>query len=32
MSKELHDAPLKNLDMWEEDLLQRYPDPEAIVK
>lgn len=32
MNDQLHDAPLKNLDLWEEDLLQRYPDPEAIVK
>src|SRR6267154_4390733 len=32
MNKQVPDAPLKNLDMWEEDLLQRYPDPEAIVK
>lgn len=32
MNNQLHDAPLKNLDMWEEDLLQRYPDPDAIVK
>ena len=25
-------APLKSLDQWEEDILQRYPDPESIVK
>ncbi len=25
-------APLKNLDEWEEDILQRYPDPETIAK
>ncbi|MFT2009096.1 inositol oxygenase family protein [Pontibacter sp. 13R65] len=24
--------PLENLDVWEEDLLQRYPDPESITK
>lgn len=24
-------VPLKNLDEWEEDLLRRYPDPEAIA-
>src|SRR5687768_12928297 len=24
--------PLENLDMWEEDLLKRYPDPEQIAK
>jgi len=24
-------APLKSLDEWEEDLLKRYPDPEAIA-
>jgi inositol oxygenase len=25
-------APLKSLDEWEEDILQRYPDPETLVK
>lgn len=25
-------APLKNLDEWEEDVLRRYPDPETIAK
>lgn len=25
-------VPLTNLDEWEEDLLRRYPDPEAIAK
>jgi len=24
--------PLPSLDLWEEDLLERYPDPEAIAK
>ena len=24
-------VPLKSLDEWEEDVLRRYPDPEAIV-
>ncbi len=24
--------PLSSLDVWEDDLLQRYPDPEAIAK
>ena len=24
--------PLSSLDVWEEDLLERYPDPEAITK
>ncbi len=24
-------SPLKSLDQWEEDLLQRYPDPESIA-
>jgi inositol oxygenase len=24
-------APLKNLDQWEEDLLERYPDPSSIT-
>ncbi len=25
-------APLKDLDEWEEDILQRYPEPETIAK
>ncbi|MGZ3939626.1 MAG: inositol oxygenase family protein [Flavisolibacter sp.] len=25
-------APLKNLDEWEEDVLRRYPDPQTIAK
>jgi len=25
-------APLQSLDEWEDDLLQRYPDPETISK
>ena len=25
-------APLQNLDEWEEDVLRRYPDPETIAK
>ncbi len=25
-------SPLKSLDVWEEDLLDRYPDPESIAK
>lgn len=24
--------PLSSLDVWEDDLLQRYPDPETIAK
>ena len=24
-------VPLKSLDEWEEDLLRRYPDPDAIA-
>ena len=24
--------PLSSLDVWEEDLLERYPDPESIAK
>ena len=32
MSKNNFEAvPLNNLDEWEDDLLRRYPDPEAIA-
>jgi len=24
--------PLSSLDVWEEDLLERYPDPESVAK
>jgi len=30
-SKNFEAVPLASLDEWEEDLLRRYPDPEAIV-
>lgn len=30
-SKSFEAVPLQNLDEWEEDLLRRYPDPEAIA-
>lgn len=29
--KTAENTPLKNLDEWEDDLLQRYPDPESIA-
>src|SRR5258706_1501381 len=32
MKNQLDYTPLKNLDLWEEDLLKRYPDPETIAK
>jgi inositol oxygenase len=25
-------SPLKNLDVWEDDVLERYPDPESIAR
>jgi inositol oxygenase len=28
---EMENGPLKTLDEWEEDILRRYPDPEAIA-
>ena len=31
MKSQIETSPLKNLDEWEEDLLKRYPDPEAIA-
>src|SRR5882762_10329401 len=31
MKSQIEATPLKNLDEWEEDLLKRYPDPEAIA-
>ena len=30
-TKNFEAVPLASLDEWEEDLLRRYPDPEAIV-
>jgi inositol oxygenase len=32
LNEQLQQNPLSSLDEWEEDLLQRYPDPESIVK
>lgn len=31
MKNNFEAVPLKNLDEWEDDLLRRYPDPEAIT-
>jgi inositol oxygenase len=31
MKPSIDSTPLKNLDEWEEDVLQRYPDPESIA-
>lgn len=31
MNKQNESQPLKNLDEWEEDILQRYPDPSSIA-
>lgn len=31
MKNNFEAVPLKNLDEWEDDLLRRYPDPEAIA-
>jgi inositol oxygenase len=31
MKGQVDSTPLKNLDEWEEDVLQRYPDPESIA-
>lgn len=32
MANDISNAPLKSLDVWEDDLLRRYPDPETIAK
>src|SRR4030095_3900582 len=32
INEELQQNPLTSLDEWEDDLLQRYPDPETIAK
>src|SRR4051812_32448761 len=32
INEELQQNPLSSLDEWEDDLLERYPDPESIVK
>ena len=32
MEKYSENAPLKSLDVWEEDVLARYPDPESIAQ
>jgi inositol oxygenase len=32
MEKDTENAPLKNLDVWEDDVLSRYPDPDDIAK
>src|SRR6478609_11694619 len=32
INEELQQNPLSSLDEWEDDLLQRYPDPESIAK
>ncbi len=32
LTAQIATAPLKDLDEWEEDILQRYPEPETIAK
>ena len=32
MEKHSENTPLKSLDVWEDDLLSRYPDPENIAQ
>lgn len=32
LTNEKRNGPLNNLDEWEDDLLQRYPDPKSIAK
>ena len=32
MEKYSENAPLKSLDVWEDDVLARYPDPETIAE
>jgi len=32
INEELQQNPLSSLDEWEDDLLERYPDPESIAK
>jgi len=32
LNEQLQQNPLSSLDEWEDDLLQRYPDPESIAK